>query len=197
MTPSASGYIGNLAALRKQLSADVPPKDADDNLLLATWNVRDPGMVNRRGFGERLPETYFYIAEVLSRFDFVAVQEVNELDEWQKILEIFGPDFDGIATDVTDPSLGGNGERLTYLYDRRKVRFREVPRPNTRSRSGGREMLSGEVSRLGAWRCRSAAATEGEAADRESAAHTAATSDQRPQGDDIERRYARFAPVAT
>lgn len=118
--------VRNLVALREQLDRDIPPKDAEDNLLLATWNVRDLGKINRRGFGDRLPETYFYIAEVLSRFDFVAVQEVNELDEWQRITEILGYDWGWIATDVTDPAIGGNGERLTYLYDRRKVSFQNI-----------------------------------------------------------------------
>ncbi len=118
--------VRNLVALRDQLHRDIPAKDAEDNLLLATWNVRDLGKINRRGFGDRLPETYFYIAEVLSRFDFVAVQEVNELDEWQRITEILGFDFGWIATDVTDPGLGGNGERLTYLYDKRRVLFQNV-----------------------------------------------------------------------
>ena len=118
--------IRNLAALRDQLSRDVPPKDTEDNLLLATWNIRDLGKVNRRGFGERLPESHFYIAEVLSRFDFVAVQEVNELDEWEAIVGILGPSWDYVATDITDTSLGGNGERLTYAFDRRKVQFRNI-----------------------------------------------------------------------
>jgi endonuclease/exonuclease/phosphatase family metal-dependent hydrolase len=118
--------VTNLKKLREQLDADVGPKDMDDSLLLATWNIRDLGKLNRRGYGERLPESYFYIAEVLSHFDFVAVQEVNELDEWEKIVEILGPEWGWIATDVTHPSLGGNGERLTYLFDRRKVSFRNV-----------------------------------------------------------------------
>ncbi len=118
--------VGNLVELKAQLDGEVPAKDADSDLLLATWNIRDLGKVNRRGFGERQPETYFYIAETLSRFDFVAVQEVNELDEWEKIVQILGPDWDWIATDVTDPGVGGNGERLTYLWDRRKVHFRNI-----------------------------------------------------------------------
>lgn len=118
--------VRNLLALRAQLDRDVPPKDADENLLLATWNIRDLGKSNRRGNGDRLPESYFYIAEILSRFDFVAVQEVNELPEWERIMDILGPSFDYIATDVTDDALGGNGERLTYLWDRRKVWFQKV-----------------------------------------------------------------------
>ncbi len=116
----------NLETLRAQLDAEVPAKNAEDDLLLATWNLRDFGKVNRRGYGDREPESFFYIAEVLSRFDFVAVQEINEIDEWQKVLSILGPAWDWISTDVTDPGLGGNGERLTYLYDTRKVHFRNI-----------------------------------------------------------------------
>jgi len=118
--------VSNLVALRAQLDREVPTKDAADTLLLATWNVRDLGKLNRRGFGDRLPESFFYIAEVLSRFDFVAVQEVNELDEWKRVTELLGRDWGWIATDVTDAKLGGNGERLTYLYDRRKVDFQNI-----------------------------------------------------------------------
>ncbi len=118
--------IGNLQALRQQLDAEVPSKDADQNLLLGTWNIRDLGKKNRHGFGARLPESHFYIAEVLSRFDFVAVQEVNDLAEWGKVMNILGRDWDYIATDVTDSGLGGNGERLTYLFDKRKVHFQNV-----------------------------------------------------------------------
>ena len=118
--------VRNLRALRGQLDRDVPPKDASGNLLLASWNIRDLAKTNRRGFGDRLPETHFYLAEVLSRFDFVAVQEVNELDEWRRITDILGYDWGWIATDVTDTAIGGNGERLTYLYDRRKVSFQNI-----------------------------------------------------------------------
>jgi endonuclease/exonuclease/phosphatase family metal-dependent hydrolase len=119
--------IDNLLALREQLDHDVPGKDAEQNLLLATWNIRDLGKSgDRRGFGPRLPETHFYIAEVLSRFDMVAVQEVNELDEWETIMDILGPEWDYIATDVTDPKLGGNGERMTFVFDKRKVWFKNI-----------------------------------------------------------------------
>jgi hypothetical protein len=120
--------ISNLKVLRKQLSDEIPGKDAEDHMLLATWNVRDFGKPEpkRKGFGPRLDETHFYIAEVISRFDFVAVQEVNDLPEWERVLSILGPDWGFIATDVTDTELGGNGERLTFAYDKRKVRFRNI-----------------------------------------------------------------------
>jgi endonuclease/exonuclease/phosphatase family metal-dependent hydrolase len=120
--------VGNLTKLRAQLDEEVPAKDAESELLLATWNIRDLGKPEnkRRGWGPRSPESYFYIAEVLSRFDFIAVQEVNELEEWKQVMRILGPDWDWIATDVTDEDLGGNGERLTYLWDKRKVNFQHV-----------------------------------------------------------------------
>jgi hypothetical protein len=119
--------VANLEALREQLSAEIPAKDAESNLLLATWNIRDLGKKGGGwGYGERLPETYFYIAEILSRFDFVAVQEVNELGPWEEVMRILGPDWDFVASDLTHKELGGNGERLTYLYDTRKVRFRNI-----------------------------------------------------------------------
>lgn len=118
--------VNNLMQLRRQLDRSVPKKDAEDNLLLATFNIRDLGKRNRRGWGQRLPESWFYLAEVISRFDFVAVQEVNELKEWQHIMDILGRDWDFIATDETDRELGGNGERMTFVYDKRKVWFQNI-----------------------------------------------------------------------
>jgi endonuclease/exonuclease/phosphatase family metal-dependent hydrolase len=134
-----SRVIGNLQRLRAALDQQIPPKDQTDSLLLATWNVRDLGKDYllgldpaydkrrmRRGAGPRQPESFWYIAEIISRFDFVAVQEVNEIDEWEKIFSILGRDWDYIATEVTDPKLGGNGERLLFAYDKRKVFFRKI-----------------------------------------------------------------------
>jgi exonuclease III len=147
--------VRNLMKLRTQLDEEVPPKNAESDLLLATWNLRDFAKEDRKGFGERFPESHFYIAEVLSRFDFVAVQEVNELDEWEKVMRILGPSWDFIATDVTEGT-GGNGERLTYLYDKRKVWFQniagEVVLPanllitaNVKPKSGDKEKIEATV----------------------------------------------------
>jgi endonuclease/exonuclease/phosphatase family metal-dependent hydrolase len=118
--------IDELVTLRAQLERTVPNKDSEDNLLLASWNIRDLGKGNRRGFGKRMAESHFYIAEVISRFDFVAVQEVNDLPEWQQIMNILGPHWDYIATDVADTAGGGNGERMAFAFDKRKVSFRNI-----------------------------------------------------------------------
>jgi exonuclease III len=141
--------VQNLARLRLQLDRDIPDKDSGNNLLLASWNIRDFAKLNRRGYGDRIAETHFYIAEIISRFDFVAVQEVNELDEWLEVMSILGPEWDFIATDVTDTRLGGNGERLLYTFDRRKVTFRnlagEIVLPNSMLISRVTAEIGGEL----------------------------------------------------
>ena len=119
--------VAHLQRLIAQLDRDIPDKDSERNLLLATWNIRDLGKAGKGwGHGNRLPESLFYIAEIISRFDFVAVQEVNELGPWYDIMAILGPDWDFIATDVTHRKLGGNGERLLYAFDKRKVWFQKI-----------------------------------------------------------------------
>lgn len=115
-----------LLKLGNRLDRNIPEKDADEHLPLATWNIRDFGKRNNRGFGKRLPESLFYIAEIISRFDFVALQEVNDLYDLETVMNILGDDWDYIATDVTDRKLGGNGERLTYVFDKRKVKFQNI-----------------------------------------------------------------------
>lgn len=145
--------VKNLLQLRGQLDRTVPNKDAEDNILIATFNIRDLGKRNRRGWGARLPESWFYLAEVISRFDFVAVQEVNELQEWLNIMQILGPNWGFIATDETDPSLGGNGERMTFVYDKRKVWFQgiagEIVLPPNMLISGAEIEVDGKVIKAG------------------------------------------------
>jgi hypothetical protein len=117
--------IDNLLKLRGQLDATAPDKDAEHNLLLATWNLRD---FDKKGpkHGARMPESLFYIAEVISRFDIVAVQEIDRLGLWEEVMGYLGPNWDYIATDVTDSSIGGNNERLTFVFDKRKVHFDNI-----------------------------------------------------------------------
>ncbi|PIE82142.1 MAG: endonuclease, partial [Candidatus Delongbacteria bacterium] len=115
-----------LVQLKKQLDKEIPKKDTETNLLIGTWNIRDFGKSNRRGFGKRTKDSLYYIAEIISAFDIVAVQEVNELEEWSKVMKILGPSWAYIATDVSDSNAGGNGERMTFVYDTRKVWFKNI-----------------------------------------------------------------------
>ncbi|MHA4740585.1 endonuclease/exonuclease/phosphatase family protein [Dyadobacter sp. MSC1_007] len=121
-----SFVVNKLIKLKDQLANQVPSKESENALLLATWNIRDFGKLNRRGYGSRTKDSHYYIAEIISAFDIVAVQEVNELEEWGKVMRILGSAYDYIATDVTDDGIGGNGERLTFVYDKRKVWFKNI-----------------------------------------------------------------------
>jgi endonuclease/exonuclease/phosphatase family metal-dependent hydrolase len=113
--------IDRLLALRGGLTKTVASNNKQESFLLATWNIRDFGG-HRLNPRDRLPESLIYIAEVISAFDLVAVQEVNDdLTEFQRLMRLLGPDWDYI---FTDPS--GNLERLAFVYDTRKIRFRHL-----------------------------------------------------------------------
>ncbi|TDK37294.1 endonuclease [Rhizobium deserti] len=113
-----------LLAIRKTLEP-IRARKSDRSLLLATWNIRDFDS-NKFGFGPRLPETFYYIAEMMSCFDLVAVQEVNrDLSALEKVMKILGREWDYIATDTT-AGLGGNSERMAFVYNTEKVWFRKI-----------------------------------------------------------------------
>ncbi len=120
--------IDRLSALRGALREHIhgkegSPRDEKRWLRLATWNIRE---FPSSKYGARLPESYYYIAEILSHFDIIAVQEVREdLTGLQKVMRILGPDWDFLATDVTEGS-GGNRERMVFVYNKHKARFRNV-----------------------------------------------------------------------
>ena len=67
--------VDNILKLKNHLKGNIPNKNLNDSLLLATWNLRDFDS-NKFGHGPRLGESFFYIAEIISSFDLVAIQEV-------------------------------------------------------------------------------------------------------------------------
>ncbi|RPH47897.1 MAG: endonuclease [Lysobacterales bacterium] len=112
--------IEGLKRLRQALAGAVPAKTTTDTLLLATWNIRE---FDSGKYGYRSDEPYYYIAEILSRFDLIAVQEVRDgLYPLQRVKRLLGAWWDYIVTDVT-LGTSGNAERMAYLFDRRKVNF--------------------------------------------------------------------------
>jgi endonuclease/exonuclease/phosphatase family metal-dependent hydrolase len=129
----ADGLLRLKDGLRAQ---GVPDRALDSRLLLATWNVRE--FDSTKG-GVRSLEPLLYIAEIISAFDIVAVQEIREdLRPLDRLLGLLGRWWRFVLTDVTRGS-SGNLERLAFLYDERKVRFSglagEVVLPSKRSRS--------------------------------------------------------------
>ncbi|WP_018896460.1 endonuclease/exonuclease/phosphatase family protein [Rhizobium sp. 2MFCol3.1] len=113
-----------LLSIREQLE-ELRSRKNDRSVLLATWNIRDFDG-NKFGWGPRLPESFYYLAEMISCFDLVAIQEVNEnLKPLERVMKILGREWDYIVTDVTEgPS--GNGERMAFVYNTEKVWFRKI-----------------------------------------------------------------------
>lgn len=113
-----------LLDMRKSL-APLRKRKSESSLLLATWNIRDFDS-NAFGFGPRRPETFFYIAEILSCFDLIAVQEVSrDLSALEQVMRLLGREWDYIATDTTE-GVSGNGERMVFVFNREKVSFRKI-----------------------------------------------------------------------
>lgn len=125
LTSRRKFVIENLIQLKNNLSATVPKKSTDHNLLIATWNIRDFDS-NKFGHGYRIHESYYFIAQIISSFDLIAVQEVNKnLDGLSRLMYILGPNWDFLTTDVTEGG-SGNGERMTFIYDLRRVSFKKI-----------------------------------------------------------------------
>ncbi len=119
--------VGGLQRIRQQLrDENFPNKKCEDSLILGTWNIRNFDD-DRFNFGPRMTESLFYIAEIISRFDVIAVQEIC-VDLWplKKLMNILGGSYDYILTDTTHSSIGGNNERLGFIYDKHKVKFTGV-----------------------------------------------------------------------
>lgn len=119
--------VDGLQRLRKQFAdAPLPEKSTARSLILGTWNIRNFDD-NRFGHGPRLPESLHYLAEIIDRFDILAVQEVCEdLAPLERLMALLGRKYDYMLTDVTHGALGGNDERLGFIYDRDKVKFKGV-----------------------------------------------------------------------
>lgn len=117
-----------LAKLEAALDAEIPAKQVDRNLLVATWNVRAFGDMSdtwergpkdspKRNLADALA-----IAAILSRFDVIAVQESrSNLRALRHVLKALGPEWGLILTDVNPPP-AGNDERLAFVFDTRRVR---------------------------------------------------------------------------
>ena len=115
-----------LLRLRNGVLADVRAQRSDSGLLLATWNLRDFDGP-KFGWEKRSDEALFYIAEIISCFDLVAIQEVKQnLTPFRRLIGILGPnEWDYLLTDVTS-GRSGNGERMAFLFRRSKVWFRKI-----------------------------------------------------------------------
>ena len=109
------------------LDEELPAKELDRNLLIATWNIRAFGGLTEKweSTEEDTPKRDLHsllcIAEIVSRFDVVAVQEVkDDLKALRHLLKVLGPDWGLSLTDVTEGA-PGHGERMAFLFDAKRV----------------------------------------------------------------------------
>lgn len=94
---------------------DIPFK-SKDNLLIGTWNLANLGVQERRDKDYRL------IAELVSWFDLVAIQEVSDTLRGLRGIQKQLPRMYSVLTS----DVAGNNERLAFLYDEEKVSLMEV-----------------------------------------------------------------------
>jgi endonuclease/exonuclease/phosphatase family metal-dependent hydrolase len=125
--PPPPEIAAELAELRAQLDDDIPAKLLDRNLLIATWNVRYFGGAFAQwvaGADVRFMRDLHAvrcIADIIARFDVVALQEVRgNAGALRHALQALGPDWGLILTDINRGSRG-NLERMAFLFDTRKV----------------------------------------------------------------------------
>lgn len=100
-----------IKALRAHAKRRGVPKRSKDSLLLATWNVANLGLQKRD------EADYEVLAEIISWFDLVAVQETNDnLAGLRAIKERLPPSRRVLVSDAS-----GNRERGAFVYDSRKI----------------------------------------------------------------------------
>jgi endonuclease/exonuclease/phosphatase family metal-dependent hydrolase len=106
----------------------IPAKQPGHNLLLGTWNLRafdrlTPKWHSAAGDSPiRDLSNLLCIAEVIRRFDIIAIQEVrSSAQALLAMLQVLGDDWAFLVTDVTGGTQG-NHERLAFVFDRQRVR---------------------------------------------------------------------------
>lgn len=115
-----TSFIPNVTMGKSELDAHFRrrkvPRPKKNQLLLATWNIANLG-AHKRG-----DEALELIAHMLSKFQLIAVQEVNDdLTSFIRLMEILGSTYDFLINDTA-----GNSERLAYIYKKRKVKLRKL-----------------------------------------------------------------------
>jgi endonuclease/exonuclease/phosphatase family metal-dependent hydrolase len=118
---TARDVANRVLRLRNQLKKELPERNVARSILMATWNLREFGRNQKCGI--RLNESLLCIAEIISHFDLIAIQEVNHnLGDLQRLMKLLGNWWDYIVTDVT-PGRSGNEERTAFIFDGRKIQF--------------------------------------------------------------------------
>lgn len=107
-----------LKVLRERIEeSGIPGSQLDHSIIVGSWNIREFGK------SARSPAAIHYIAEILSCFDLISVQELRgNLADLARVMENLGADYRVVFSDITEGQRG-NDERIAYIYDRRAVTF--------------------------------------------------------------------------
>src|SRR5215210_9568419 len=127
--PPPEDVSADLLLLRSALDEEIPAKALDRNLLIVTWIFfNDTELTEKWESAEedspkRDLHSLLSIAEIVSRFDVVAVQEAKDnLKALRHLLKVLGPNWGLSLTDVTEGA-PGNAERMVFLFDTRRVQL--------------------------------------------------------------------------
>lgn len=102
----------NLMSLMDEGDYAIPNRRLDENFLIASWNIQN--FTDKKSW-----RTLKYIADIVERFDIVAIQEIRtSLIGISKLQALLPGEYKILISDVT-----GNYERLAYIYDTRTVEF--------------------------------------------------------------------------
>lgn len=119
----------DLDNLSSYLTATLPARRLEQNLLIATWNIRGFGNVTKKWSSDDndSPKRDFHaiaaIAEILSRFDVIALQEIKgNIRGLRYVMKLLGPHWSFLMSDVTRGNKG-NGERLAFVFNTQRVRL--------------------------------------------------------------------------
>lgn len=120
--------VEDIVRLRRRLdAAGIPARRTDENLIVGTWNIREfgnfhPAWTENPGSPKRNLRGLAAIAEIVRRFDVIALQEVKRstLALRHLMRSFLGPHWGVLLTD-TSAGDKGKSERLAYLYDTRRV----------------------------------------------------------------------------
>lgn len=101
-----------LKLLQKRIRAAKIPRKTRNNFRLLTWNIRN-------FHGRKEEKAMRFIAKIIKNFDVIAIQEVkDDLGGIEKLQKLLGKKYRFL---FSDPA--GNGERLVFCYDSKRIQF--------------------------------------------------------------------------
>ncbi len=103
--------INNLENFRDTEPGRAIPPKSNNHILIATWNIANFGLQQRRD------KDYEIISAIVSWFDMVGIQEVNDnLEGLRKVQSFLPSSYKAVFNDKA-----GNEERTGFLYDESKI----------------------------------------------------------------------------